>query len=199
MRNPRPTPRTTTPRTQTERREATTEALLTAARHLFSHQGYAQTSTEQIVQASGVTRGALYHHYKNKEALFLAVLENVMQEVAERIDTATQTSSDPRTQLHLGCRTFLETALEPDVRQIVLIDAPAVVGWQTWRDLDARYVMKTLSAGLQALKVTLLDATTHLLSGGMNEAALWIANHPHPIDALEEADAALSRLLQAVT
>lgn len=190
--------RTRPRRTQSERREATTQALIQAARQLFSTQGYAGTSTEEIVQVSGLTRGALYHHFKNKEALFLGVLELLMQEVAERIENTTADSSEPLKQLHLGCRVFLETALEPDVRRIALIDAPAVVGWETWRDLDARYVMHTLRAGLQALNVTPLDATTHLLSGAMNEAALWIANHPEPPRALEEADAALLRLLEAL-
>ena len=186
------------PPTKAAQREATVDNLVSTARMLFSQHGYAQTSTEDVVRAANVTRGALYHHFKNKEDLFKTVLERVQIQIAERIELAASTSDDPRAQLQLGCRAFLESCLEPDVQRIALIDAPAVVGWTVWRELDAVHAMQSLKFGLDALEVVPLNATTHLLSGAMNEAALWIAQSDHPAQALEQADAVLQRMLEGL-
>lgn len=184
--------------TKASQRETTIENLIGVARQLFSQRGYAQTSTEDIVRAASVTRGALYHHFKNKADLFRAVLERVQIEIAERIESAAQLTNDPKAQLQLGCRAFLQVSLEPDVQRIALIDAPAVVGWQVWRELDAEHAVQSLKSSLRALEVTPLEATAHLLSGAMNEAVLWIAGSNDPTRALEEADAVLQGLLETI-
>lgn len=184
--------------TKASQREATIDNLIGVARQLFSQRGYAQTSTEDIVRAANVTRGALYHHFKNKEDLFRAVLERVQIEIAERIESAANLSSDPKTQLRLGCRAFLQVSLEPDVQRIALIDAPAVVGWKVWRELDAENAVQSLKSSLRELGVVPLEATAHLLSGAMNEAVLWIAGSNDPTRALEEADVVLQRLLETI-
>jgi AcrR family transcriptional regulator len=183
------------PTTKLAQREATNETLIGVARTLFARHGYAHTGTEDIVRAAQVTRGALYYHFKNKEDLFKAVLERVQVQIADRIEVAASGSDDLQTQLRLGCRAFLEICLEPDVQRIALIDAPSVVGWSVWREYDAAHAMKSLRTGLEALEIVPLDATTHLLSGAMNEAALWIAQSDTPARALEEADAVIQRLL----
>jgi AcrR family transcriptional regulator len=183
---------------------ATHRHLLAIARELFTDEGYAQAATEEIVQRAGLTRGALYHHFANKQALFLEVLGDLQDEVAQRVATAAGAEADPWQQLLVGCRAFLAASLDPRVQRIMLIDGPAVVGWVHWRAMDAERSMKLLQSaleGLQASGVVValpLDALTHLLSGAMNEAALWIATAPDQSVALEEAMATLTHLLDGL-
>lgn len=190
--------------TKVGQREATTAELVRVARRLFSDRGYSETSTEEIVERAGVTRGALYHHFANKEGLFRAVLEAVQRDVAGRVALATAGLLDPWEQLRAGCRAFLAASLEPDVQRIMLIDAPAVVGWEVWRAADARHSMRSLREGLAELVAQGLltqqpvEPLAHLLSGAMNEAALWIARSPDPVQALAEASTALDRLLDGL-
>ena len=187
--------------TKAEQRTVTTTKLVAISRTLFAELGYAQTPTEEIVRRAGVTRGALYHHFENKEGLFHAVVAAVQQDVAQRIMTAADTAADLWDQLFAGCRAFLEVSLDPEVRRILLLDAPAVLGWEKWRALDAQHSMQTLDWILTALvqegriHVASIPAAVHLLSGAMNEAALWIAQAEQPEKALDEAMATLAQLL----
>ena len=186
------------PISKVAQREATVEKLITVARLLFTTRGYAETSTEDIVRAAQVTRGALYHHFKDKRDLFTAVLERVQAQIAERIEQATSHTTDPETELRLGCRAFLECSLEPDVQRIALIDAPAVVGWSVWRKLDAAHAQQGLGTALRALQVTPLEAVMYLLSGAMNEAVLWIAQSDDPAQSLEDADRSLQKIISSL-
>ena len=188
-------------RTKAEQRAVTTRRLLLAGRDTFAEQGYAETSTEEIVRRAGVTRGALYHHFTDKEALFAAVLADVQRDVARLVEAAANRESDRWEQLRAGCRAFLEASLDPQVQRIMLLDAPAVLGWEAWRRLDAEHAMRLLREGLETLVGTgviaplPVDALTHLLSGAMNEAALWIAQSARTEESLAKATAALDRLL----
>lgn len=187
--------------TKAEQRTVTTAKLVAISRALFAEFGYAQTPTEEIVRRAGVTRGALYHHFENKEGLFYAVVVAVQQDVAQRIMVAADAAVDLWAQLFAGCRAFLEATLDPEVRRILLLDAPAVLGWEKWRALDAQHSMQTLDWILTALvqegkiQVVSIPAAVHLLSGAMNEAALWIAQAEQPEKALDEAMATLAQLL----
>jgi len=191
-------------RTKREQRETTIAELIAIAREFFVQHGYANTATEEIVGRAGVTRGALYHHFGNKEGLFKAVLNDVLRENANKIDAAAEANADDWEQLHAGCRAFLQASLDPAFQRIALIDAPAVLGWDTWRALDEANTMRTLSEALSALaekdmlRPIPLTAITHLLSGAMNEAALWIARADDPPRALNEAVDALEVLLNAL-
>jgi AcrR family transcriptional regulator len=184
--------------------EITVHNLVTVARQLFSERGYASVSTEEIVRTAEVTRGALYHHFSSKSDLFLAVFEDAQREIAERIEQAATSAPDLWAGLLAGCRTFLEACIDPHLQQIVIIDAPAVLGWELWRRVDAVHGLSELKIGLTELmeagliKPQPLDALAHLLAGAMNEAALWIAQSPDPPQALEEAVATLETLLQAL-
>lgn len=184
--------------------EATVLDLVAVARQLFSARGYANVSTEEIVRTARVTRGALYHHFSSKSDLFLAVFEDAQREIAGRIHQAAVAAPDPWTGLLAGCRAFLETCIDPRFQQIVIIDAPAVLGWELWRHVDAGHGLVELKNGLAELmdagliKPQPLDALAHLLSGAMNEAGLWIAQSPRPAQALAEAVATLEALLQAL-
>lgn len=187
-----------------EQGETTVHNLIAVARQLFSERGYAGVSTEEIVRAAQVTRGALYHHFSSKSDLFLAVFEDAQREIADRIEQAATAASDPWAGLLAGSRAFLEASIDPHFQQIVIVDAPAVLGWELWRRVDAVHGLNELKIGLTELmkagliKLQPLDALTHLLAGAMNEAALWIAQSPNPPQALEEAMATLETLLQAL-
>lgn len=190
-------------KTKAEQREATIHALLTVAQQTFASVGYAAASTEEIVAQADVTRGALYHHFGSKQGLFEAVLRAVQTDVANRI-AAAAAQPDAWDQLVAGCYAFLAASTDPAIQQIMLIDGPAVLGYQAWRQLDAETSGQLLEEVLaelrdaniiQPLPVTALH---HLLSGAMNEAALWIAQAPNPHSALQEANVALGALLAAL-
>src|SRR5947199_1132948 len=128
------------PRTKAAQREATTAALISAARELFAQRGYAGVATEEIVQRAGVTRGALYHHFRGgKEDLFRAVLIQISAETVQRIAAVATATKDPWEALVLGCEAFLDACASPDVQRIVLINAPSVLGWDVRRAIDADY------------------------------------------------------------
>src|SRR4051794_14900578 len=115
---------------------ATREALIDAALELFTGRGYARVGTEEIVARAKVTRGALYHHFTDKRDLFRAVFERVESDLMERIGATMKAASDPWDLMFSGMRAFLDACEEPAVKQISLIDAPAVLGWQEWRGVD---------------------------------------------------------------
>lgn len=190
--------------TKAQQREATTARLIEVASEVFTQHGYANAATEEIVHLAGVTRGALYHHFGSKEGLFQAVLGHVQQRVGQRIEAVVADQPDAWEQLVVGCVAFLEASMDPQVQRIMLIDAPAVVGWSLWRELDAQNSMKSLREGLASLMTQgqlphiPLDALTHLLSGAMNEAALWIAQSDEPQTTLNEATEALKYLLNSL-
>jgi AcrR family transcriptional regulator len=189
------------PRTKAAQRAQTRRTLIQVARSQFGQYGYAQTAAEDLVRIAGVTRGALYHHFDSKEGLFRAVLEDVQQDVARRIDAAVADLDDPWAQLLAGCRAFLAASLDAEVQRIMLIDGPATLGWEAWREIDAEQSMSLLGESIHQLVATgvisvpSVEATVHLLSGAMNEAALWIAQVEQPRQALAEAIASLEHLL----
>lgn len=187
---------------RTEQRAATRRALLRESRRLFAAKGYGAVGLSEIVTAAGVTKGALYHQFDSKAELFAAVLEQVQIEVGERVAAAADAVEDRWEQLVAGCEAFLTTCTDADIQRIMLIDGPAVLGWHEWRAMDAAQSARHLGEALAAL----IDAgvlaeqpvapLTHLLSGAMNEAALWLATSTEP-DALADTTAALRRLLEA--
>lgn len=190
--------------TKADQRAATIRLLVEIGRDIFAHQGFAQASNEEIVQRGGLTRGALYHHFGGKEGLFRAVLENVQQDVARRVAEAADIAASPWEQLRLGCVAFLRASLDPPIQRIMLIDAPAVLGWDVWRQLDAAHSMRLLENVLRDLVAQKLIAPlpvvalTHLLSGAMNEAALWIARADDTEQAFADATTTLDYLLASL-
>ncbi|MFD0959647.1 TetR/AcrR family transcriptional regulator [Paenibacillus chungangensis] len=189
-------------RSKAEQKQETIQTLIQTARAQFSEMGYAATPLEKLVGDVGMTRGALYHHFGNKEGLFLAVLQSVQQEIAARIESEASGSDNPWDQLILGCRAFMAAAVEDNNRRILLIDGPSVLGWNLWRRTDEQYAMMTLRDQLQImqtegiLKRASVDALTHLLSGAMNEAVLWIAESSERQQALEESVTAITLLCE---
>ena len=184
-------------------KEQTRRTLVRESRRLFATAGYGAVSLSEVVRAAGVTKGALYHHFDGKTALFRAVLEEVQQQVAEAVAAAAEAQDDPWARFTAGCQAFLTAGTDPDVRQIMLLDGPAVLGWNEWRALDeaasARHLAEELTALIEEglLPPQPVAPLTRLLSGAMNEAALWLAESTNPED-LTDARAALSRLLEAL-
>jgi len=122
-------------------RRLTRERLLVAARELFGTRGYDATSIEAVLETSGVARGALYHHFASKTELFNAVAEELFIEIAARTGEAARGGADPLDRLRAGSHAWLEMALDPAVQRITLLDPPAVLGWERWRDLDERHTL----------------------------------------------------------
>src|SRR5437764_4167372 len=116
--------------TKAEQSEATRTALVQAAQRLFADRGFAETPTEAVVQAAGVTRGALYHHFKDKTALFQAVYEDIERDLLHRVAAAVEGLADPLVMLREGSAIFLDACLEPAVMRVVLLEGPAVLGWE---------------------------------------------------------------------
>jgi AcrR family transcriptional regulator len=165
-------------RSQDERRLATTQALLVAGRRLFGARGYAQVSSASLAAAARVTTGAMYHHFEGKAALFHAVFEAVEAELADAVRRAAAGPRDPLRKLEEGALAFLDAARERPVRQIVLVDGPSVLGWERWREIDARHHLRPLKAALiAAMRARLVErrdpeALARLLMGALTEAAL---------------------------
>src|SRR5688572_15051877 len=120
------------------RGEATRAELIRAARALFAERGYAGVGTEEIVAGAAVTRGALYHHFSDKRDLFRAVHEELEQELVASIGDRIAGIEDPWELIVTGVRAFLDACTDPALRRIALLDAPAVLGWEEWREIDAR-------------------------------------------------------------
>lgn len=178
----------------------TAERILQSAATLFATGGYAHVSLDDVAQDAGVTRGAIYHHYLNKKGLFGAVAARLQAQVAAAVVAAAESAPpSPSSQLRAGSHAFLDTITSSSFVRILLVDAPAVVGWQEWRRLDDENSVTHLREALRNVHVTeaLMDATAAHLSGAMNEAALWIAQHDDPEAARAEAHAALDQLLNA--
>lgn len=188
------------PRASAAAAAETARAVLRHASELFTATGFGEVSIEEIAQAAGVTRGAVYHHYGSKAGLFAAVATHVQARVAaDVVRVAEAAGPDPIVALRVGSHAFLDAVTAPAAIRILLVDAPAVIGWQRWRRLDAENAGAHLRDALAAAGVgaDLLDALTAQLSGAMNEAALQIAEQPDQ-DTRRRAHAALDLLIDAV-
>lgn len=187
-------------RTQEEAARTRGEILEAGVAYFASH-GYGDASLEAVARQVGVTRGAIYHHFGSKRGYFAAVLEDVLGRLRDRIEASALTAAAGPEGLYAGCDVFLEAATDRAFRQIALVDAPAVLGWDAWKDIDDRTTARSLREGLASLagQGTLgthdSDALAAALSGAMNELSLWIAAQDDPRDALRRARAILHGLL----
>ena len=163
-------------RSNRERTEQTRQDLMNAARRLFVEKGYAETATPDIVAEAGVTRGALYHHFEDKRALFQAVIEREATDVADEIERRTRRQTAPRDALLEGAAAYFD-AMEVEGRtRLLLLEAPAVIGLPATAQIDAENAEATLRAGLEALlpQASLLGPLTAMLSAAFDRAAIAI-------------------------
>jgi AcrR family transcriptional regulator len=189
---------------QAERSEATRGELLRVARELFAERGYAGVSTEEIVRSANVTRGALYHHFRDKKDLFRAVHEQMEAEIVAAIAAQMAGIEDPIELLTTGTRAFLDACMDPAHARITMLEAPSVLGWAEWREIDMRYGMGLVTAGLQtgmdagALRRQPVLPLAHLMLGALGEAAMTIANSADPAATRAEMEQALLALLDGL-
>ena len=185
---------------QAENSAATRAALLRIARKFFAERGYADTATEEIVRRARVTRGALYHHFKDKQDLFRAVLHEEQLKVAAKCTEAAAKASDPWRALMAANEAFLEACLDPAVQQIVLIDAPAVLGSEGFRQSDESYYLAGLMAAIEAaiaaniIEKQPAEPLAHMIVGSMNEAARLIAHAADKKRARREVSESANRM-----
>jgi AcrR family transcriptional regulator len=183
--------------------EATRAALVEMARALFGERGFAPVSIEEIVQAARVTRGALYHHFEDKQALFRAVLEAIEGEIAQRMRAGAASESDRWAQLGAACQAYLDASLERDIQRIVL-DAPSVLGWHTWCAIDRQYGLGVLQGLFDAAsEAGLIDpqppeSVALLVLGALNTGGRVIAEAKEPGEARQQVGATIERLLSGL-
>ncbi len=191
---------------KTEQSEATRAALLKAARELFTERGYSGTSTEEVVRRARVTRGALYHHFRDKSDLFAAVFEDVSREVLAKIKKGADEGGPIGTWEHLvdGCLAWLDACLDPAVTRIVFLDAPSALGWERWRELDGKYGGEIIWMALEvAMDAGLIERQplrplVHMVAGALNEAAMGMIRSDDPQASRVETGAAVVRLLEGL-
>jgi AcrR family transcriptional regulator len=188
-------------RTLAERSEATRSALIRAGRELFGARGYGAVGTEEIVARAGVTRGALYHQFADKQDLFRAVVEALEQDVIGRVGRSLAGVSGPGEALTAMMGGWLDVCEDDEVQRILLLDAPGVLGWDEWRAIGHRYglgeVVGLLEAAMEAGAIARQPATPlgHVVIGALDEAALYIARAEDPKAARAEMEGVLGRLL----
>lgn len=191
-------------RTQAERREATRAALIDAGRRLFAERGYEAVSSEEIVTAAGVTRGALYHHFDGKRGLFAVIFEEIEGELVSRFDLEAFAGSDPLTVLLGAVDQFLELSLEAEVQRIALLDGPSVLGWEAWHEVEARHGLGLIEAALNAaveagqIRPVPVPELALMLLGALIEAALQLARAEDQAVAKERTGEALRTLLEGL-
>jgi AcrR family transcriptional regulator len=186
---------------QADRRAATVAMILIAARRQFAANGFDATSMDGIAEAAGVAKGAVYHHFASKEAVFLKVLEDVQAGLAAApAPPEVPQAGHPADLIAAGVLSYLLAASEPDIRRILLIDGPAVVGWRKWREIDDRYfgaVARMAVKGLlgDAAPAREVEPMAHLLMGAVMEAAILCATAEDPQTAARDLSSALRRML----
>ncbi len=191
------------PRTQAQRSAATQSALIAAARKLWGERGYAEVGTPEIAAAAGVTRGAMYHQYADKAALFGAVIEVVERDAMERLSAAVLEAepASPGAAMRIAADAWLRIATDPEIRRLVLLDAPAVLGWVAFRELNQRYGLgmteQLLAGAIEAgeLRPQPVRPLASVLLGAIDEAAMVIAAADDPVTAYSEVRSVVQDVL----
>ena len=191
---------------QAARSQATSARLIAAGRHLFAKHGYAGVGTEQIVKRARVTRGALYHHFADKRDLFLAVHESLEEELVAGIAEALAEAAteDPIVAMKVAVRAFLDSVLDPGRARITLIEAPSVLGWAEWREIDARYGLGLASAALQGamdagrIERRPVRPLASLFVAALGEAGILVATAADPAAARADVEEALEALIDGL-
>jgi AcrR family transcriptional regulator len=182
----------------------TTIKLLKIARRMFSKRGYGDTSMEEIVQKANVTRGALYHHFSGKKGLFVRVFEDALTDVVKRVEKPQGEDLNTWEKLLASTHAYLNACIDPELQQIILIDAPAILGWDVWRRVDEEkslHILKGLLTKLmeeEVIESMPVDALAHIISGAVNESVLWIAQSEDPQKALEEVWSTMKSMMNCL-
>ena len=191
-------------RTQEERSASTRQAIVAAATRIIAERGFANAGIDEIARAAGVSKGALYHHYPDKVDVLAAVYEDIETRLADRIARVASQVEDPFDALRVGAHAFLDACLDPTVRRIALVEAPAGLGWERWREIDARHGFGLLQIGLQAaadageIESEHLTERAHILLAALIEASLLLGHSDNPKRARAGAGAVVDGLLDGL-
>ncbi|MDJ0595644.1 MAG: TetR/AcrR family transcriptional regulator [Pleurocapsa sp. MO_226.B13] len=185
--------------TKAEQTMRTRRAIIERARYLFTHQGYAATGTEEIIENLGITRGALYHQFRNKQGVFKAVVAEAFDEMTAYITSKTEPHTDTWQQLVVGCHAFLEIAQREDIQRLIFIEAPTVLEAEVLAEYDKsgfEILHKAIIVVTKEGKLKTFDTEgfAHLVNGSLNELAAWIAQTKDP-EKLKIAQALIENLL----
>jgi AcrR family transcriptional regulator len=189
---------------QAERREATQAAILEVAMRRFGEAGFAAVTIDEIAAAAGVAKGAVYHHFASKEALFEAVFERASAQLALEIRDQSVGAKDVLARLVEGSRLYFEACAKPPYGRILLKEGPAVLGWERWREIDTRYFLAMLPMALEAAMQAGLVAQqppeplARMLTGAVTEAAVACAASDDPAATGRAYFAALARLVDGL-
>lgn len=181
--------------------EATRDLLISVARALFTERGYAATSIEDITQRAGVAKGALYHHFSGKDALFRAVYEAVQADAVSGVMAAALAAGEPWAAVRAGLSAFLDACLEPTFRRVVVLDSVSVLQQDVWEggiehnELPMLRAVLTPLVGSGVLPGVAVEALVHVALGSLYGAALFIARSPEPTVARDEVDVVLDTLI----
>jgi AcrR family transcriptional regulator len=189
---------------QAERRAATTEAILKAGRRLFGERGFAATTIDDIAEAARVAKGAVYHHFATKEAVFEAVFDQISLDLVQEVDRAARTEKDVLAAMVAGTQHYFAACAKGPTGQIILRDGPAVLGWERWREIDAKHfggkiplaLNAAMDAGLIARQP--VEPLARLLLGAVTEAAVACAGRSDVLKAGSEYSRAFKSLLEAL-
>lgn len=187
--------------TKAEQRDRTRAEILRIATRRFAAAGYAGVALEDVMAEAGLTRGAVYHHFGSKRGLFQAVVDEAQQGVALAVERAAAGHDDVLDDFLAGCRAFLEASLAPEVRRILLIEGPAVLGWGDWREGDLETSVRLLDEGVAELAEAgviadrSLETVATMLSGALNEVAIANAAAPDPARGIDDAVETLRRFV----
>jgi AcrR family transcriptional regulator len=189
---------------QAERRAVTTEAIVKAGRRMFGERGFAATTMDDIAELAGVAKGAVYHHFRTKEAVFEAVFEQVSGDLVQEIDRAVRSEKDVLAAMVAGTQHYFAACAKGPTCQIILRDGPAVLGWQRWREIDARHfggkfpraLTAAMDAGLIARQP--VEPLARLLLGAVTEAAVACAGRADVLKAGSEHSRAFKSLIEAL-
>lgn len=181
--------------------EGTRHLLISVARELFTERGYGATSIEDIIGRAGVARGALYHHFSGKDALFRAVYDAVQADAVSGVMAAALAVQEPWAAVRAGLSAFLDACLEPTFRRVVILDSISVLQHDTWEggiehnELPMLRTVLTPLVGLDVLPGVTVEPLVYVALGGLYGAALYIARSPEPKTARGEVDAVLDTLI----
>jgi AcrR family transcriptional regulator len=177
-------PQQTAPGKRAAQGRATRGQLIEVATSLFADHGYEGTSIEAVLAAAGVSRGALYHHFAGKEALFAAVLSAISDRVTAEVSEAIRDCTDPVEALHTAALAWIDLAGDPVIQRVMLVDAPSVLGWEQWRAMDEGRTVAAMRSMLQAvsdsgrLPQELVEPFSHMMLAALDEAAMVVARAP---------------------
>jgi AcrR family transcriptional regulator len=181
---------------QPERRATTIASIISAARELFTASGFAATSIDDIARRAGVAKGAVYHHFKSKEQIFQRVFEQMTGALAAEVATSSATGKSTLDRFERGTLKYLTSIASNKFRQVLLIDGPAVLGWEKWREIDARYFGGAMKAPMKKMPhAREMAAIGHLIAGALSEAALVCATSDHRVREARDFTSALLKML----